>query len=59
MIAWFKEGKRLPLRYVWQIMLGAHRAFMQEGSMVEYNIPEGQTIDVIGDTHGQVREGPS
>lgn len=31
MIAHFKDGKRLPLRYAWQIMLGAHRAFMQEG----------------------------
>lgn len=27
---------------------------MSPGPLVEYNIPEGRTIDVIGDTHGQV-----
>jgi hypothetical protein len=33
MITHFKDGKRLPLRYAWQIMLGAQRAFLQEGEL--------------------------
>ncbi|PWN42767.1 protein phosphatase 5 [Ceraceosorus guamensis] len=53
MIEWFKDGKRLPMRYAWQIMLGAQREFLKEGTIVDYTVPEGQTIDVIGDTHGQ------
>lgn len=40
MIAYFKDGKRLPLRYAWQIMLGAHRAFMEEGERCERSTSE-------------------
>ncbi|KAH9832170.1 phosphoprotein phosphatase [Rhodofomes roseus] len=53
MIEWFKEGKALPKRYVWEIVLGAHQAFAQEESLVTLNIEEGMTCDVIGDVHGQ------
>lgn len=53
MVDHFKNGGRLHIRYSWQIILGAFRALQQEPSLVDYQVPEGATIDVIGDTHGQ------
>lgn len=53
MIQWFKDGKSIPRRYAWEILLGAHSHFEKEESLVDVNIPEGQTIDIIGDVHGQ------
>ncbi|KAF5351642.1 hypothetical protein D9756_007546 [Leucocoprinus leucothites] len=53
MIQWFKDGKTLPKRYVWEIALGAHRAFAAEESLVEVSVEDGVTVDVIGDVHGQ------
>jgi serine/threonine-protein phosphatase 5 len=38
---------------VWQIVLGAHGILKEEPTLVEIDIPEGQKINVIGDTHGQ------
>lgn len=52
MIQWFKDGKALPKRYVWEIVLGAHDHFVKEKSMVKVDVPEGVTCDVIGDVHG-------
>lgn len=54
MIEFFKKEGRLPARYVWQILLGANRAFLKESSLVDYKVEKGTTIDVIGDTHGQL-----
>lgn len=53
MIAYFKEGKRLPLGIAWKIVLGALRAFVSEPTLVRYTVPEGHSIHVVGDTHGQ------
>jgi len=53
MIDWFKDGKTLPKRYVWEIVLGAHEHFAKEESLVNLDIEEGVTCDVIGDVHGQ------
>ncbi|TFL02450.1 Metallo-dependent phosphatase-like protein [Pterulicium gracile] len=53
MIQWFKDGKKLPKRYVWEIVLGAHDQFVKEQSLVDVPIAEGVTVDVIGDVHGQ------
>jgi serine/threonine-protein phosphatase 5 len=53
MIDWFKAGKTLPKRYVWEIVLGAHEQFVKEESLVNVDIPEGVTVDVIGDVHGK------
>ncbi|KAF9820368.1 hypothetical protein IEO21_01377 [Rhodonia placenta] len=53
MLEWFKEGKALPRRYVWEIVLGAHSHFVQEESLVKLNLEDGMTCDVIGDVHGQ------
>lgn len=52
MINWFKDGKTLPKRYVWEIVLGAHEQFAKEESLVNLDIEEGVTCDVIGDVHG-------
>jgi len=53
MLEWFKEGKSLAKRYAWEIVLGAHSHFVQEESMVNLDLEEGMTCDVIGDVHGQ------
>ncbi|THG99379.1 hypothetical protein EW026_g2977 [Hermanssonia centrifuga] len=52
MIEWFKAGKTLPRRYVWEIVLGAHAHFAQEQSLVNLDLEDGMTCDVIGDVHG-------
>ena len=52
MIEWFKDGKTLPKRYVWEIVLGAYEHFAKEESLVNLDIEEGVTCDVIGDVHG-------
>ncbi|KAI0066098.1 protein phosphatase 5 [Artomyces pyxidatus] len=54
MIEWFKDGKALPRRYVWEIVLGAHEQFGQEESLVDITLEEGITCDVIGDVHGKL-----
>ncbi|KAF7321747.1 Serine/threonine-protein phosphatase [Mycena kentingensis (nom. inval.)] len=53
MIEWFKQGKTLCKRYVWEIVLGAHDQFVKEESLVNVDIEDGATCDVIGDVHGQ------
>ncbi|KZP34736.1 protein phosphatase 5 [Athelia psychrophila] len=53
MIEWFKDGKALPRRYVWEIVLGAYNLFAAEESLVKLELEEGMTCDVIGDVHGQ------
>lgn len=53
MIEWFKAGKNLPRRYAWEIILGACSHFVKEESMVNLDLQEGVTCDVIGDVHGQ------
>jgi serine/threonine-protein phosphatase 5 len=49
---WFKAGKFLAKRYVWEIVLGCWEACVQEESLNEVVLEEGMTCDVIGDTHG-------
>ncbi|KAF9523995.1 Metallo-dependent phosphatase-like protein [Crepidotus variabilis] len=53
MITWFKDGKAIAKRYVWEIVMAAHDIFIKEESLVDVEIPEGVTCDVIGDVHGQ------
>ncbi|KAI0764475.1 Metallo-dependent phosphatase-like protein [Irpex lacteus] len=53
MLEFFKTGKTLPRRYVWEIILGAYNAFVKEDSLVTVNLEEGVDCDVIGDVHGQ------
>lgn len=53
MIEWFKDGKALPKRYVWEIVLGAHDHFASTDSLVDVELQGGVTCDVIGDVHGE------
>jgi len=53
MIQWFKDGKTLPRRYVWEIVLGAYQYFAAEESLVNLDLEDDVTVDVIGDVHGQ------
>ncbi|KAF8070643.1 phosphoprotein phosphatase [Lyophyllum atratum] len=53
MIEWFKDGKMLPKRYVWEIVLGAHEQFSKVDSLINVDLEDGVTCDVIGDVHGQ------
>ncbi|KAI8457919.1 protein phosphatase 5, partial [Phakopsora pachyrhizi] len=53
MLEWFKAGKTLPKRWVYEIALGCYDILMKEDSLTEYTIPKGQSVDIIGDTHGQ------
>ncbi|GAA5901883.1 hypothetical protein JCM8208_006627 [Rhodotorula glutinis] len=53
MVEHFKAGKLLPKRIVWQILIGAYDVLKEEETLVDVPIPEGQTVDVIGDVHGQ------
>lgn len=49
---WFKSGKTLARRIVWEIVIGCYEACVQEESLNEVILKEGMTCDVIGDTHG-------
>ncbi|POY71537.1 putative Protein-serine/threonine phosphatase [Rhodotorula taiwanensis] len=53
MVQWFKDGQVVPRRTAWQILLGAYDVLKEEETLVDVPIPEGQTVDVIGDVHGQ------
>ncbi|KAI6046039.1 phosphoprotein phosphatase [Pisolithus marmoratus] len=53
MIDWFKQGKKITRRFAWEIILGAYAHFSKEESLVQINLDEGETCDVIGDVHGQ------
>ena len=53
MLEWFKSGKTLPRRYVWEIVLGCNAEMSKEQSLTEIVLEKGVTCDVIGDTHGR------
>jgi serine/threonine-protein phosphatase 5 len=52
MLEWFKAGKTLPRRYVWEIILGCNAVVSKEQSLTDMELEKGVTCDVIGDTHG-------
>jgi len=53
-IWWMKEvfGEQLLCYFVWEIMLGAYSHFAAEESLVNLDLEEGVTVNVIGDVHG-------
>ncbi|WVN87414.1 uncharacterized protein L203_102593 [Cryptococcus depauperatus CBS 7841] len=53
MVQSFKNGGKVPKRVAWEIILGCMSVVEKEKSLVEITIPDGVTLDVIGDTHGQ------
>lgn len=52
MIERFKNGKKLPKKYVYQIVLKAKEIFGSEPTMPEVKIADTQKMTVCGDTHG-------
>jgi serine/threonine-protein phosphatase 5 len=55
MIEWFKDGKTLPRRYVWEIVLGCNSVLEKEQSLTDIILEDDMTCDIIGDTHGTSR----
>ncbi|KAI6026160.1 phosphoprotein phosphatase [Pisolithus microcarpus] len=54
MLDWFKEGKKIPRRFAWEIVLGAYAQFIKEESLVQISLGEGETCDVIGDVNSTI-----
>jgi serine/threonine-protein phosphatase 5 len=52
MIKRFKDGKQLPRKYVFQIILAVRDIVFKEPTMVETEVKEGHKLTVCGDTHG-------
>ena len=50
MIQSFKSGGKVPRRVVWEIVLGCWDVVKDEKSMVEVELPEGCTMDIVGDS---------
>lgn len=48
----FKNGKIIPKKYVYQIILAVKKIVYDEPTMVEMEIPDGVELTVCGDTHG-------
>lgn len=55
----FKNGKKLPLKYVYQIVLAVKEICYNEPTMVETHVDQGKKITVCGDTHGSSLASPS
>lgn len=53
MLQHFKDGKLLPKRYVWQIVLGCREVLLNHGPVVDTTVLDGEKLQVVGDTHGQ------
>ena len=53
MIIRFKNGKKLPRKYVFQIIKAVRDIVYEEPTMVEVGVDKGTTMTVCGDTHGQ------
>lgn len=49
----FKNGKLIPKKYLYAIVLNAMRLFKEEPTMVKVPVPDKKMITVCGDTHGQ------
>lgn len=49
----FKNGKLIPRKYVYAIIMGVMRQLKSEPTMVEVDVNDDELITVCGDTHGQ------
>ena len=54
MLQWFKDGKTLHRRFVWEIVLGCYNELLKEDSLADILLEQGVTCDVIGDLHGKI-----
>lgn len=50
MIESFKTGGKVPKRIAWEIVLGVKDLVDRERTMVEVEVPEGVTCDIVGDS---------
>jgi serine/threonine-protein phosphatase 5 len=48
----YKNGGKLPRRYVWEIVLACAELLAKEETLVDVKIESGMICDVIGDVHG-------
>jgi serine/threonine-protein phosphatase 5 len=53
MIHRFKNGKQIHRKYLYQILAAVNKIVYDEPTMPEIDVPEGHTLTVCGDTHGQ------
>ena len=53
MIARFKEGKKIAKKYAFRIIKAVKDIVYKETTMVEMEVPQGETLTICGDTHGQ------
>lgn len=49
----FKDGKKIPKKYLYAIVMQALNIFYNEPTMVEVGVEKGEKLTVCGDTHGQ------
>lgn len=50
MIESFKKGGKVAKRVAWEIILGVKEIVLNEKSLVEVEVPEGVTCDIVGDS---------
>lgn len=53
MLERFKTGKKIHLKYVYQILLAVKDILTTEATMTDVNVTENNILTVCGDTHGQ------
>ncbi|KAI9143471.1 Metallo-dependent phosphatase-like protein [Paraphysoderma sedebokerense] len=53
MIETFRNQKKLHKKYAYKIMVATKEIFEKLSSLVEIKVPEGATLTVCGDVHGQ------
>lgn len=53
LINYFKQGKTLHKRVLWDLILTTMELFKKEQSLVDVDIPDNTHVTVFGDTHGQ------
>lgn len=49
----FKNGKKIHMKYVYQILIAVTKIVHDEPTMKEVQVPDDTTLTVCGDTHGQ------
>ncbi|PVZ98993.1 hypothetical protein BB558_004999 [Smittium angustum] len=50
---WFKNQQKLPVRYVYAILISIQRMLRTLGSLVDIDIPKDTILNICGDVHGQ------
>mmetsp|Transcript_1680 Transcript_1680/g.4867 ORF Transcript_1680/g.4867 Transcript_1680/m.4867 type:complete len:507 (+) Transcript_1680:201-1721(+) len=53
MLERFREQKKIHTRFAFEIVMGALRVFQQLPTLVDVDIPSGESFTVCGDVHGQ------